>query len=45
MINALVARMLSTTPNRLSFNPIPLDEMIADRRSHARAQLVSFAQA
>lgn len=35
--------MLSTTPNRLSFNPIPLDEMIADRRSHARAQLVFCA--
>jgi hypothetical protein len=35
--------MLSTTPNRLSFNPIPLDEMIADRRSDARAQLVFCA--
>lgn len=35
--------MLSTTPNRLSFNPIPLDEVIADRRSHARAQLVFCA--
>ena len=35
--------MLSTTPNRLRFNPIPLDEMIADRRSHARAQLVFCA--
>lgn len=38
-----MARMLSTTPNRLSFNPIPLDEMIADRRSDARAQLVFCA--